>query len=68
MTDNIILTCCASEVAQCTTPEEVLNTLDKYELKNEEWVYCCILASCMNRKEINLLEKRLSAAEHVRSM
>ena len=37
MTDNIILTCCASEVAQCTTPEEVLDILDKYELKSEEW-------------------------------
>lgn len=68
MTNNIILTCCASDVAQCTTPEEVLNILDKYELKNEEWVYCCILASCMNRKEINLLEKQLSAIERTLSI
>ena len=57
MTNDMILTYCASDVAQCTTPKEVLNILDKYELKNEEWVYCCILASCMNRKEINLLKK-----------
>ena len=68
MINNMILTCCASDVAQCTTPKEVLNILDKYELKDEEWVYCCILASCANRKEINLLEKRISAAEHVLSM
>ena len=37
MTNNVILTCCVSEVAQCTTPEEVLDILDKYELKSEEW-------------------------------
>lgn len=63
MINNIILTCCAADIAQCTTLEEVLNILDKYDLKNEEWVYCCILATCMNRKEINLLEKQLSIAE-----
>ena len=68
MINNVILTCCASDLAQCTTPEEVLNILDKYELKSEEWVYCYILASCMNRKEINLLEKRLSAAERALSI
>lgn len=65
MTNNMILICCASDIAQCTTIDEVFGVLDKYGLDSAEWVYCCIAASCANRKEINLLEKQLSAAEHV---
>lgn len=65
MKDNMILICCISDISQCTTIDEVFNVLDKYGLDDAEWVYCCIAASCANRKEINLLEKQLSAAEHV---
>ena len=65
MTNNVILTRCISDISQCTTIDEVFDVLDKYGLDDAEWVYCCIAASCVNRKEINLLEKQLSAAEHV---
>ena len=65
MTNNVILTHCISDISQCTTIDEVFDVLDKYGLDSAESVYCCIAASCVNRKEINLLEKQLSAAEHV---
>lgn len=63
MTNNVILTRCISDISQCTTIDEVFDVLDKYGLDDAEWVYCCIAASCANRKEANLLEKQLSAAE-----
>lgn len=65
MTNSIILTCCISDISHCTTIDEVFDVLDKYGLDSDsaDSVYCCIAASCLNRKEINLLEKQLSAAE-----
>ena len=65
MTNSAILTCCISDISQCTTIDEVFDVLNKYELDDAEWVYCCIAASCANRKEINLLEKQLSSAERM---
>ena len=65
MTNYVVLTRWISVISQCTTIDEVFDVLDKYGLDDAEWVYCCIAASCVNRKEINLLEKQLSAAEHV---
>lgn len=63
MTNSMILTRCISDISQCTTIDEVFDVLDKYELDSAESVYCCIAASCVNREEITLLEKQLSAAE-----
>ena len=65
MTNSTILTRCISDISQCTTIDEVFDVLDKYGLDSDsaDSVYCCIVASCVNRKEINLLEKQLSAAE-----
>lgn len=65
MTNSVILTRCISDISQCTTIDEVFDVLNKYGLDDAESVYCCIAASCVNRKEINLLEKQLSAAERV---
>ena len=65
MTNDMILTCCISDISQCTTIDEVFDVLHKYELDSAEQVYCCIAASCANRKEINLLEKQLSSAERM---
>lgn len=64
MTNNDALIHCIAEITQCTKIEEVFDVLDKYGIEDvSEWVYCCIAASCANRKEINLLEKQISAAE-----
>ena len=65
MVNDKILTCCISDISQCTTIDAVFDVLDKYGLDSDsaDSVYCCIAASCLNRKEINLLEKQLSAAE-----
>ena len=67
MVNDKILTCCISDISQCTTIDAVFDVLDKYGLDSDsaDSVYCCIAASCLNRKEINLLEKQLSAAECV---
>lgn len=69
MTNDTTLICCTADIMQCTKIEEVFDVLDKYGIEDvSEWVYCCIAASCANRKEINLLEKQISAVEHVLSM
>lgn len=69
MTNDTILIRCITDITQCTRIEEVFDVLDKYRIEDvSEWVYCCIAASCVNRKEINLLEKQISAAESALSM
>ena len=69
MINNDILIRCIANISQCTKIEEVFDVLDKYGIEDvSEWVYCCIAASCANRKEINLLEKQISAAESVLSI
>lgn len=69
MTNNDALIRCIADITQCTKIEEVFDVLDKYGIEDvSEWVYCCIAASCANRKEINLLEKQISAAESALSM
>ena len=59
---------CAAEIAQCTEVEEVIDILKRYDLSDIESMYCCIVASCANSEEINLLEKQISAAESALSM
>ena len=54
---------CIDEISKCSTAAEGLEILDSYDIPLEHEVYCCLLASCVNRGEITLLKRQLDIAE-----
>lgn len=60
---NVEMQVCIGKIMQCTDPKEVIDILDKCDLNLSEKLYCCIAASCVNKSNVEMLEKQLELAE-----
>ncbi len=63
MTTAMDLALCIDEISKCSTAAEGLEILDSYDIPLKYKMYCCLLASCVNRCEITLLKRQLDIAE-----